>query len=251
MAGGASERSTGRDEQDPSSDGIPSRAIPAQTGPSRAAPTVRAGFAARMRLDWWWIVILALCGSFQIYRGAPVDGVFFLVAAVALLTDAAGWLARLDRYPLPRVSLAVQLVLGALAVTVIAFTPQWAILDVIVVAVVGATAVIMAWRDDDPFAAEATEPSAPPDALPDATDAVALRRPVRRAAVLWASVAVFLCLWELASFFLAMPSPQAEFDHPPLSDLIDPVVANPLGRAACAALWLLAGAAFLRRGRRS
>jgi len=47
-----------------------------------------------------------------------------------------------------------------------------------------------------------------------------------------------------------MPSPAAEFEHPPLSDLIEPLVANPFGRAACAALWLLAGAALLRRGRR-
>ncbi|MHA7985837.1 hypothetical protein ACX9R5_08520 [Rathayibacter sp. CAU 1779] len=233
MTEGSSERSMGRREPDPSSNALPSQSASAHALPSPSVGAGRVGFAARMRLDWWWIAILALCGSFQIYRGAPVDGVFFLVAAFALLADAAGWLSRLDRYPLPRVSLVVQLVLGALAVVVIAFTPQWGLLDVIIVAVVGATAVIVAWRDDD------------------ATGAPALRRPVRRAAVLWASVAVFLCLWELASFFLAMPSPQAEFDHPPLSDLIDPVVANPLGRGACAALWLLAGAAFLRRGRRS
>ena len=67
--------------------------------------------------------------------------------------------------------------------------------------------------------------------------------------MLWAAAGVALCLWELASFFLAMPSPAAESAHPPLSDLIDPIFANPLGRAGCAALWLLAGAALLRRGR--
>ncbi|WP_460570249.1 hypothetical protein [Humibacter soli] len=205
------------------------------------APTRAPGFAARMRLDWWWITILVLCGSFQIYRGAPVDGVFFLAAGAALLADAAGWLRFLRRYPLPRVRLAVQVTLGIIAVAVIAFAPQFGLADLITVAVIGATALIVAWRDD------------PPTALGPKTERedVVLRRALRRSAVLWAAAGVFLCLWELASFFLAMPSPSAEFDHPPLSDIVDPIVANPIGRGACAALWLLAGAALLRRGRRS
>ncbi|MGN6126426.1 MAG: hypothetical protein ACTHON_07660 [Humibacter sp.] len=205
------------------------------------APTRQPGFAARMRLDWWWIAILVLCGSFQIYRGAPVDGVFFLAAGAALLADAAGWLRFLSRYPLPRVRLAVQLTLGIIAVAVIAFAPQFGLADLITVAVVGATALIVAWRDDPPTAVGPTSER----------EDVVLRRALRRSAMLWAAAGVFLCLWELASFFLAMPSASAEFDHPPLSDLIDPIVANPIGRGACAALWLLAGAALLRRGRRS
>ena len=63
------------------------------------------------------------------------------------------------------------------------------------------------------------------------------------------ATAALQVLLELLHFFLAMPSPQAEWDHPVLSDLIDPVVANPIGRAVCATLWILGGAALLRRGR--
>lgn len=205
-----------------------------------------------MRLDWWWIGILVLCGSFQIFRGAPVDGVFFLAAAAALTADAAGWLAALDRYPVPRLHLAAQLALGAIAVAFIALVPQFDVVDLVIVSVVGATALIVGWRNDG---IENLTDATPSGRAADSTTSAArgrgaLSRPVRRSAMLWAAAGLFLCLWELASFFLAMPSATAEFEHPPLSDLIDPIVANPFGRAACAALWLLAGAALLKRGRR-
>lgn len=211
-------------------------------GRSRQDPGARAAeFAARLRVDWWWVAILLLCGSFQIYRGAPVDGVFFLAAGVALLADAAGWVTRLSRYRLPRVHLAVQIALGAIAVGIITFTPQFSAADLAVVGVVGATALVVAWREDGTTGARPLAGDDPRHAEP--------RRAVRRSAVLWASAGVFLCLWELASFFLAMPSAAAEFDYPPLSDLIDPITADPAGRAALAALWLASGAALLRRGR--
>ena len=210
--------------------------------PQRAAAARRIRFAARLRRDWWWIAILVLCGSFQIYRGAPIDGAFFLAAGVALLADAAGWLTLLDRYPLPRLRLAAQVALGAIVVAVITFAPQWGVADLAVVCVVGTTALIVAWRGDG-------MPTT--DLRPERADdeAEAVRHAVRRSAVLWAAAGVFLCLWELSSFFLAMPSAAAENAHPPLSDLIDPIVANPAGRAVCATLWIVGGAALLRRGR--
>ncbi len=197
--------------------------------------------ASRLRLDWWWIAILAICAAFQIYRGAPVDGAFFLAAGAALLADAAGLLTALDRYPLPRVHLAAQIALGAVAVAVVTFAPQFGVADAVVVCAIGATAMILAWRDDTPVSEHVpNRAERPRDGL---------GRTVRRSAVLWASAGVFLCLWELSSFFLAMPSPAAEFEHPPLSDLLEPLIANPVGRAVCAALWVITGAALLRRGR--
>lgn len=194
-----------------------------------------------MRLDWWWITILVLCGSFQIYRGAPIDGVFFLGAGLALLADAAGWLRRIDAYPLPRVNLAVLIVLGVVVVAIITVTPQFSVADVATVSVIGATALIVAWRDAPP------RPKG--DASSSSDDGASLAKALRRSAWLWAATGVFLCLWELSSFFLAMPSAQAENDHPPLSDLIDPIVANPIGRAILAAVWVAAGIGLLQRGR--
>jgi hypothetical protein len=206
----------------------------------RQARAVRArpAVAARLRRDWWWIAILLICGGFQIYRGAPIDGAFFLAAGAALLADAAGLLSSIARYRLPRLHLIVQIVLGTFAVAVITFAPQFGIADLVVVGVIGATAILVAWRDDDLV----EEPK---------DEDASLRRALRRSAILWSVAGVALCLWELSSFFLAMPSPQAELAHPPLSDLIDPIVANPFGRALCAAAWVLGGAMLLRRGRRS
>lgn len=205
------------------------------------ARTRAARFAARLRLDWWWIAILVICGSFQIYRGAPVDGVFFLAAGAALLADAAGWLTRLARYPLPGVHLAVQITFGAIAVAIIVFAPQFSLVDLIVVGVIGVIALVVAWRDDDTTPGSRSESDDPRSA--------ALRRAIRRSAILWAAAGIVLCLRELVSFFLAMPSPEAEFDHPPLSDIVQPIAADPVGRGVLVALWLLAGWALLRRGR--
>jgi hypothetical protein len=206
-----------------------------QPGPD-AAPQ-RLSFAARMRRDWWWIAICTLCGGFQIYRGAPVDGIFFLVVAAALFADAAGWLRALDRYPFRHLALGMQLALGLIAVAVITFAPEFGPADLIIVSLIGVTAVVVAWRDDDLLGPS----SRTNDAL--------VRRAMRRSAIAWSIGGVALCLWELASFFLAMPSARAEYNHPPLSDLIDPLVATPFGRAICAALWLLGGAMLLQRGR--
>jgi hypothetical protein len=235
-----------------------SHGSPRRASPRGSAGTRGAGFAARIRLDWWWIAILVLCGSFQVFRGAPIDGVFFLAAAVALTADAAGWLATVDRYPLPHLHVAAQVVLGTIAVVIIAVVPQFDVVDLVVVSVIAATTLIVGWRDDGARLVVGTGDSGGTGSSgsSDGTGASgsrrpSLTRPVRRSAILWAGAGVFLCLWELASFFLAMPSAAAEFDHPPLSDLVDPIVANPFGRALCAALWLLAGAALLKRGRRS
>jgi hypothetical protein len=97
-------------------------------------------------------------------------------------------------------------------------------------------------------------PFAWPNHASSSTDASVARpdtpsRAIKRAAVLWSILGVSLCLWELGSFFLGMPSPTAEYAHPPLSDLIGPLLDDPFGRAVGAALWLLGGAALLRRGR--
>lgn len=202
----------------------------------------RRQVAARLRMDWWWIAILVICGSFQIYRGAPVDGVFFLGAGLALLADAAGWLGALDSYRLPRVRRAVAVTLGVIVVAIITFAPQWGLADLVVVGVVGATALIVAWRNDDTSAMQTPEERS-------ADESSALQRAMRRSAVLWAAAGIFLCLWELFMFFLARPSAAAEAAHPVLSDLIDPIAANPLGRAVCAAVWIVSGVALLRRGR--
>jgi hypothetical protein len=240
------------DPADPADAPAPARPQPRADGQAAAAAPGALGFVPRLRVDWWWIAILALCGGFQIYRGAPVDGVLFLVAAAALTADAACWLSRFDRYPLPRVALAVQLALGLVVVAIVAFTPQFSAADLVVVSLVGLASIVTAWRGEDRLADEPWEPRQARAPMPGgpAERHAALRRALRRSAVLWAAGGVVLCLWELAAFFLALPSAQATYEHPPLTDLVEPLLATPAWRAITAALWLLAGAALLQRGRR-
>ena len=70
---------------------------------------------------------------------------------------------------------------------------------------------------------------------------------VRRAAILWSVVGVACCLWEVASFLLGLPSPEAAIAHPSISALFDPILDTFEGRAIFTVLWLLLGIALLRR----
>lgn len=57
----------------------------------------------------------------------------------------------------------------------------------------------------------------------------------------WAVVLVVGCLLELGDF-LSQPSPQTDnLDHPTLSGVVEPLLADPWVRGAAAAAWLLVG----------
>ena len=58
----------------------------------------------------------------------------------------------------------------------------------------------------------------------------------------WIRLGLFLCVWEVWNFTAG------NNDHfPTLSSLLDPVVADPLGRLAVVVLWMSSGAWLLRR----
>jgi hypothetical protein len=58
----------------------------------------------------------------------------------------------------------------------------------------------------------------------------------------WVRLGLFLCVWELWNFTAG------NNDHyPTLSSLLDPVLADPLGRLAFAIVWMSSGAWLLRR----
>jgi hypothetical protein len=219
-------------------------------GPDRVAPEperrpAAARLAARNRgrgllADACWIGILLAAGSFQIGRGAPAEGVPFVLAALALVADELGVLGRADvALAAPRAPRwAVAAVIAAAAVAV-AVTREFDWPAAVLVTAAGLAAVAPAWS--------ARQPRGPFDgpALP-----VADRMPaaVRRAALGWAAVAVALCLWELAAFFAGLSSASADWEHPALSDLVRPAVGLPPVRALLFAAWLAAGWAFARRG---
>ena len=187
---------------------------------------------ARRRISWptaAWITILLLTGGFQIYRGAPVDGGVFLAMAVALILDLTGIL------PAPRTGewrpsrIILICVLGAAAL-VLALTPRHGIGDGVAIAVSGILVFLVAWPQHDI----------------DATGGSAWTPRMRRAATLWASVGIAVCLWELTMYFLGTYVDRYGF--PALSDLLNPLLDNPIGRILFAAAWLVGGVALMRRG---
>lgn len=180
-----------------------------------------------------WIAILSLAGAFHIFRGAPVDGAIFFGGASALVADAFGWLPfrTLERERASRGLLIW--ILTAVLLIVLALAPLYGGVETVVVVAIGIALMPIVWP----------QPATPsPRARPDA---------IRRAAFAWSVIALAGFAWEIGAYFMSRPSLTAEYSYPPLSDLVDPFVASPIGRAVLIALWLLGGYALIRRGRSS
>lgn len=197
------------------------------------------GAAARLTSFgvWPWLVVLAFTGCFHLYRNAPIDGVVYLLVGLALTLDALGVLPVVRRTAARAGHPLVLIPAAAACGIVLVFAPRHSIADGIVVTAIGATVLVLAWPDP--------APGRPRDEA-GGEDA----RLLRRSAALWASAGILGCLWELGAFFLGRSSPTAEYDFPPLSTLVGPLLDEPLGRAVLVALWLLGGWALLRRGER-
>jgi hypothetical protein len=176
-----------------------------------------------------WIAILVIIGTVQLIRDAPVDSVIFAVVAVLITLDAAGVLPQL---PEVRVPLAALVVGGVLAAVLLVLVPRHGLFAGVVVSAVGLAAVAIAWSRP---AAESRMP----------------RRQVLRGAVLWASVTVALCLWELSSFLLGRSTADTKIAHPAVSDLLDPAVDTWPGRIVFVVVWVAAMIGFVRVGRRA
>lgn len=213
--------------------------------------TSRSTQPTRSRADLAWIGIPLLTSVFQFIRDAPTDGAVFLGVGLVLLADRYGLLRFSRSLPVPRRALVVG---GGLVVfLLLTVLPRYSIADGVIVAAIGLSVLPYAWTHGRVASVETSSAEAARDSAELTRRHPPPRDPARhglhRSAVLWAILGIALCLWELGSFFLGMPSPTAEYAHPPLSDLIDPLLDPPLGRAICVALWLLGGAALLRRGR--
>jgi len=238
------------------------------------------------RLVQPWTLILIATGLFQFFRGAPVDGAFFAGIAALLIADAGGWLARTTpRRPRAARHLAAWLLAAAAPLGIaLVLSPRHGVVEGIIVAGIGVSALLLGWDPPagpggtdaggtnptaasltaaDPSAADstaanrsATGPSATDPGTASAGTATPLEGAadsmppaIRRSAILWSVIAVTCCLWEVAAFLLGLPSPEAEFDHPSISELLDPVLGTIQGRIAFTTLWLLVGVALLAGAR--
>ncbi|GAA3738730.1 hypothetical protein GCM10022239_12870 [Leifsonia bigeumensis] len=186
---------------------------------------------ALRRLARPWTIILVITGLFQLFRGAPVDGAFFLAVAAVLLADEFGLVA-LPAVGLPSGRAGRSALAGVAAVlgTLMVLAPRHGLVEGLIVSGIGLTVLLFAWPD------------------PRSTDAAPT--PLRRAGILWAIIAVAICLIEVTSFLLGLPSEAAQFAHPSISLLLDPALDTIEGRVVFTALWLVVGIALLRRGTR-
>ena len=172
-----------------------------------------------------------LTGGFQFYRQAPADGVVFLVMAAVLILDLTGALRRFDRWRWApgRIITVVAL---ALAAIVLVFTPRHEWPDGVVVVVTGILVFIVAW----------------PEPNRDRADVAGWTPRLKRSAIAWSALGIVFCAWELVTYFLGLTA-AGRVDYPALSDLINPILDNPIGRIVAVAAWLAGGVALARRGR--
>lgn len=176
-----------------------------------------------------WITILVLTGSFQLYREAWADAAVFLALAVGLVIGETGILGRLDGKAITPRRLVLGIILAGDAAVLI-FTPRHGLADGIALAVSGILVFLVAWPN---------EPTAQPGPWTPR---------LSRAAVAWAILGIAFCAWELAMYFLGYGA-QGRTDFPALSDILDPVLDNPIGRVLGVVAWLAGGVALMRRGR--
>ena len=267
MAGGAHADNSGDRSRIPGA--VPARSHGHPQGHRGESP-------AQHRPSLWlstpWVAILFITAAFHFYRGVPVDSWIFLSAALALAVDTtvrhrqagAGGPRRVagsDGGPGagPRSSPAMPQWLwistaagvGAVPMAVVFFAPGSGSAMAFVVALVGAAMLLVVWPDPVPdVAAPAVAPPAASPAPAEAARAEPAPRRLRRAAWCWGAVLLFLCLWELGSYFIDRFVPADATEFPPLTDLLQPLFDGESSRWFMLMLWLFACGALVRVVRR-
>ncbi|HOA86685.1 MAG TPA: hypothetical protein PKH61_04725 [Microbacteriaceae bacterium] len=191
---------------------------------------------------WIWVGVLALTSSFQFGRGAPIDGSVFAAFAVLLVAENLGMLP--DVRPVRAPSRPVLAVLALGCAIVLIMTPFAGPATRVVLALIGLASVAWFWP-------QAHAPRRAGERAVRASQAAEERAVRRRTATLWAILAVLVCLWELAAFFLGHGGPAAELAHPTISSLVEPFVASEWGRPVFVVAWVLGGLALLGMARRA
>jgi hypothetical protein len=191
-----------------------------------------------------WVLGLVAVGAVQAVRAQWLDAAMFLGVSVALALDAAGAFDRMPRTGPVRRAHAARGAAGpwrparvtawvamAAAAVVLVASPRHGILAGAVAFVLGVVAVVVAW--------------APSTATP-----IPSRRPARRrAALLWVTVVVAASVWELATFVTGRLVPVVRPEFPSVSEIVDPLLDQPAGRAVFVAAWFALGAFLLTRAR--
>lgn len=234
-------------------DGRDSRSRRLQAATSAEVPSSRR---AQLRYSLPWVAILFITAGFHFYRGVPVDGWIFLGVGMIVGADVIHQ-HRTVPGPIPkhgkrrlggRWLQAVLLLMGLGTMAVVVLTPTGSVTIPVVVAIVGAAMLILAWPDPLPEAV--AQAGRPGTSSGTSSGPVQARRPLRRAAWWWGSVLLFLALWELGSYFTDELDPAVAPAVPPLTDLLQPLFDNDASRWLMMLAWLAACAGLLKVARR-
>lgn len=186
------------------------------------------------RIGWvvgCWIGVLLLTGAVQVVREQWFDAAVFLVAALAVaFGPEVPHVHTVARKPLSLAVLAVGAVVAGAGMLLV---PSHGPVMQALVITIGVAAAALAW---DGRAVSA--PAAPTAWTPG----------IRHLAVVWTSIVVAGCVWELTQFSLGLAFPEGAWYS--LSELADPFVLTTLGKALFTIAWLASGVWLLRRGGR-
>lgn len=167
-----------------------------------------------------------MAGLFHLGRCAPIDGIIYLALAAALAV--AGHLEKRPRSRPGRRRHRLRTpggtalgILVVAAATGLALVPVGPVLAVLLLAVGGLMAAA-GW----------------PQPVKRQTAARPRGRAMRRTAYAWSLLVLFLCGWELGMFFDDHFRPAGQADHPPLTDVVEPLFAQPVARWLLTVLWL-------------
>lgn len=165
-----------------------------------------------------WSTIFAIAGLFQVYRGAPLDGVFFLIAIVAmrvsLRTDFTSLHTANPRY----IKLYFSLVTIGLITSKIHTVPG--------------LFCILLFLPLLPFAL--TNRSAPTQ----------LTTPLVRSIGVWTALGVAVAFYEMMSYIIGAVTDRP-YHYPTISMLVDPALHNFFGRALFVLCWSWIGYRFI------
>ena len=163
--------------------------------------------------------------SFQLWRGAWVDGTLFALLVTVLVADrVTKGRIRVFRNP-PIMHRRWVSSFAVLAGLILVLAPRHSDLDLVVVSAVGFGVLVLAW--------------APAPSTPDHPP-----RAYTRSSVWWSLLAVAFCMWEALAYILS--TNVSEFDFPTVSVLLDPFLEWGIGRAIFTVLWLAGGLWLLR-----
>jgi hypothetical protein len=199
------------------------------------------------------VAILLMIALFTVLAGKPLDGLLLAIVAIAMAWDAgaqqfasagkgnpasaqesgasawpdeAAWRPRASRPRRRHIAIGVA---GAVvySLTVGSFSRMsWPATAGVVG--LGAGVVIIGWGGP--------------------TRRREIPRPFSRTGILiWSSLALAACLWELGALFGQPTLAQSSYAHPTISTLTDPLLATSLGRTAALIGWIALGAFLVER----